>query len=204
MFGPRDARPSSGKLIVKVVQRKRPGLDARLQQLRRRPRRRARHDRGVAEGPARRALHPRRPRHDVSRVLREDRRARGRRSRRGSGAEARRARWSARSAICVEATGSEPVVNSTQIRYAYTDRFRFASTKAATRARLHVRPARAGDHGRARLVPHASTCSTRRAASARYGLPRVIRPRKPSRSPARTTERSRSTAYSSAASDSVP
>ena len=65
MFGPRDARPSCGKLIVKVRAAARAGLDARLQQLRRRARRRARHDRGVAEGPARRALHPRRPRHDV-------------------------------------------------------------------------------------------------------------------------------------------
>ena len=39
---------------------------------------------------------------------------------------------------------------------------------------------------------------------ARYDLPRVIRARNPSRSPARTTDRSRSTAYSRAASDSVP
>ncbi len=32
----------------------------------------------------------------------------------------------------VEARGKEPLLNSTQIRYAFTDRFRFASTKAAT------------------------------------------------------------------------
>jgi len=31
----------------------------------------------------------------------------------------------------VEKLGKEPLVNSTQIRYAYTDRFRFASDKAA-------------------------------------------------------------------------
>ncbi|MBV8757383.1 MAG: hypothetical protein JO257_08920, partial [Deltaproteobacteria bacterium] len=31
----------------------------------------------------------------------------------------------------IEKTGREPIVNSTQIRYAYTDKFRFASTKAA-------------------------------------------------------------------------
>jgi dihydroflavonol-4-reductase len=31
----------------------------------------------------------------------------------------------------IEARGREPIVNSTQIRYAYTDKFRFASRKAA-------------------------------------------------------------------------
>ena len=73
MFGPRDARPSSGKLIVDVVAAPRPRLDARLQQLRRRARRRARHDRGVAARPPRRALHPRRPRHDLRRRVPHDR-----------------------------------------------------------------------------------------------------------------------------------
>jgi len=32
----------------------------------------------------------------------------------------------------IEARGKEPIVNSTQIRYAYTDKFRFASQKAAS------------------------------------------------------------------------
>jgi dihydroflavonol-4-reductase len=31
----------------------------------------------------------------------------------------------------IEARGREPLVNSTQIRYAFTDKFRFASQKAA-------------------------------------------------------------------------
>ena len=43
-----------------------------------------------------------------------------------------------------------------------------------------------------------------RSRPARYSLPRPISARKPSRSPARTTERSRSTAYNRPDSDSVP
>ena len=40
----------------------------------------------------------------------------------------------------VEARGREPIVNSTQIRYAYTDRFRFASQKAANQLGYIVGP----------------------------------------------------------------
>jgi dihydroflavonol-4-reductase len=40
----------------------------------------------------------------------------------------------------VEHRGKEPVVNSTQIRYAYTDRFRFKSDKAARELGYTVSP----------------------------------------------------------------
>ena len=40
----------------------------------------------------------------------------------------------------VERLGKEPVVNSTQIRYAYTDKFRFHSDKAATQLGYQVSP----------------------------------------------------------------
>jgi len=40
----------------------------------------------------------------------------------------------------VERTGREPVVNSTQIRYAFTDRFRFKSDKAARELGYQVSP----------------------------------------------------------------
>jgi len=40
----------------------------------------------------------------------------------------------------VERAGREPVVNSTQIRYAYTDQFRFKSDKAARELGYQVSP----------------------------------------------------------------
>jgi dihydroflavonol-4-reductase len=40
----------------------------------------------------------------------------------------------------VERAGREPVVNSTQIRYAYSDRFRFRSDKAARELGYQVSP----------------------------------------------------------------
>jgi dihydroflavonol-4-reductase len=40
----------------------------------------------------------------------------------------------------VERTGREPVVNSTQVRYAYTDKFRFKSDKAARELGYQVSP----------------------------------------------------------------
>ena len=144
MFGPRDARPSSGKLIVDIVRAQGAGLDARLQQLRRRARCRARHDRGVAARPARRALHPRRPRHDVRR--RDSRRSRASRAckpPRFRIAEARSRRIVGAVGRLRRATGREPIVNSTQIRYAYTDQFRFKSDKAARELGYTLRSARA-------------------------------------------------------------
>ena len=130
MFGPRDARPSSGKLIVDVVRRKVPGwtpgynnfVDVRdvargMLAAWQRGRRGERyilagHDltyREAFETIARVAgVAP--PRlyapHAVAWLL---------------------GRWG----DLVERRGGSPVVNSTQVRYAYTDRFRFSSTKAA-------------------------------------------------------------------------
>jgi dihydroflavonol-4-reductase len=40
----------------------------------------------------------------------------------------------------VEKRGKEPLVNSTQIRYAYTDKFRFKSDKAARELGYQVSP----------------------------------------------------------------
>jgi dihydroflavonol-4-reductase len=130
MFGPRDARPSSGKLIVNVAHRRIPGwtpgynnfVDVRdvargMIAAWQRGRRGERyilggHDmtyRAVFETIARVAgVRP--PRlgapHAVAWLL---------------------GKWG----DVVEARGREPTVNSTQVRYAYTDRFRFASDKAS-------------------------------------------------------------------------
>jgi dihydroflavonol-4-reductase len=129
MLGPRDARPSSGKLIIQIGQRKLPGstpgynnfVDVR----------------DVARGMIA-AWH------------------KGRRGERyilgghnmtyrelfetiAGVAGVRPPRLAAPKLIArvlgvygdfVERRGGEPIANSTQIRYAYTDRFRFASTKA--------------------------------------------------------------------------
>jgi dihydroflavonol-4-reductase len=130
MFGPRDARPSSGELIVKVVQRKLPGwtpgynnfVDVRdvargmiaAWQKGRRGERYilAGHDmtyRAIFEKIAALAgVKP--PRLPAPRLV---------------------ARLVGAWGDLVEARGGEPVVNSTQVRYAFTDKFRFASTKAA-------------------------------------------------------------------------
>ena len=130
MFGPRDARPSSGKLIVDTVRRRVPGwtpgynnfVDVRdvvrgmiaAWQRGRRGERYilAGHDltyRAIFETIARVAnvAPPRLPApRAVAWLL---------------------GKWG----DLVEARGGDPIVNSTQIRYAYTDKFRFASTKAA-------------------------------------------------------------------------
>jgi dihydroflavonol-4-reductase len=130
MIGPRDARPSSGKLLIKVVERKVPGstpgynnfVDVRdvargmigAWQKGRRGERYilAGHDmtyRSFFEKVAALAgVKP--PRFMIPKAL---------------------GRVVGAFGDLVERTGREPVVNSTQIRYAYTDKFRFASTKAA-------------------------------------------------------------------------
>jgi len=130
MFGPLDARPSSGQLIVKVVRRRIPGttpgynnfVDVRdvargmiaAWQRGRRGERYilAGHDMTYAEIMRRIAsvagVAP--PRFAVPRIA---------------------ARVLGAFGDLVERLGREPLVNSTQIRYAYTDRFRFASDKAA-------------------------------------------------------------------------
>jgi dihydroflavonol-4-reductase len=130
MFGPLDARPSSGGLIVKVVKRQVPGttpgynnfVDVRdvargMIATWKSGRRGERyilggHDMTYAEIMNRIAsvagVKP--PRFEVPRIA---------------------ARVMGAFGDLVERLGKEPLVNSTQIRYAYTDRFRFASDKAA-------------------------------------------------------------------------
>lgn len=130
MFGPRDARPSSGKLLLEVVRRRIPGwtpgynnfVDVRdvargmiaAWQKGRRGERYilAGHDmtyRRLFETVAKVAgVVP--PRFPAPKLI---------------------ARLVGKWGDLVEARGGDPVVNSTQVRYAFTDRFRFASTKAA-------------------------------------------------------------------------
>src|SRR3569623_2601390 len=139
MIGPRDARPSSGKLLVMVVQRQVPGstpgynnfVDVRdvargmiaAWQRGRRGERYilAGHDMTYAaffEKVAKLAgVKP--PRFTLPRPL---------------------GRVVGAFGDLIEKTGREPVVNSTQIRYAYTDKFRFASTKAATELGYTIGP----------------------------------------------------------------
>ena len=130
MFGPRDARPSSGKLIVDVARRRVPGwtpgynnfVDVR----------------DVARGMIAAWQRGRRGEryilagHDMTyrAVMAEIARVAGVAPPRFG--IPRRAAWLVgKWGDLVERRGKEPLVNSTQIRYAYTDRFRFRSDKAA-------------------------------------------------------------------------
>ncbi|HEY5920309.1 MAG TPA: SDR family oxidoreductase [Kofleriaceae bacterium] len=130
MFGPRDARPSSGGMIIKIVQRKVPGwtegynnfVDVR----------------DVARGMLLAAEKGRRGEryilggHDMTyRDVFE-------RIAKVAGVKPPRfripipiAKLVGKVGDAIEARGKEPIVNSTQIRYAYTDTFRFASQKAS-------------------------------------------------------------------------
>ncbi len=130
MFGPRDVRPSSGELIVNVVRRKIPGttpgfnnfVDVRdvargmigAWQRGRRGERYilAGHDMTYADiiGRIATIAGVRPPRFSLPRPL---------------------ATIVGRFGDLVERLGREPVINSTQVAYAYTDRFRFTSGKAA-------------------------------------------------------------------------
>ncbi len=130
MFGPRDARPSSGKLIIDVARRRVPGwtpghnnfVDVRdvargMIAAWQRGTRGERyilggHDmtygdvfRAISEAAGTKPVRMRVP-HPIARVV---------------GA------WG----DLVERFGGDPIVNSTQIRYAFTDRFRFTHAKAA-------------------------------------------------------------------------
>lgn len=137
MLGPRDARPSSGKLILDVARRRIPGwtpgynnfVDVRdvARGMIEAWRRGRRGERYILAG------------HDMTYrdVMREIARV--------AGVPPPRLRvprplaWAlGRWGDLVERRGKEPLVNSTQIRYAYTDRFRFRSQKAA--AELGYRP----------------------------------------------------------------
>ncbi|HEY0481893.1 MAG TPA: NAD-dependent epimerase/dehydratase family protein [Kofleriaceae bacterium] len=130
MLGPRDARPSSGRLIVDVVRGRVPGwtpgynnfVDVR----------------DVARGMIAAWQRGRRSEryilagHDMTygEVMRRIAGVAGTRPPRLR--VPRAAAWLfGKWGDLVERTGRDPVVNSTQIRYAYTDRFRFHSDKAA-------------------------------------------------------------------------
>jgi len=130
MFGPRDARPSSGRLIIDVVRRRVPGwtpgynnfVDVR----------------DVARGmiaawhKGRRGERYILAGHDMTYgdVMRAIARAAGTRPPRLR--VPRPAAWLfGKWGDLVEHRGKEPLVNSTQIRYAYTDKFRFHGRKAA-------------------------------------------------------------------------
>jgi dihydroflavonol-4-reductase len=139
MFGPRDARPSSGKLIIDVVKRRVPGwtpgynnfVDVRdvargmiaAWQRGRRGERYilAGHDMTYGDIMRRIAgvagVKP--PRLRVPRPL----------------------AWAlGKYGDRVERSGKEPIVNSVQIRYAYTDKFRFRSEKAGRELGYTISP----------------------------------------------------------------
>jgi dihydroflavonol-4-reductase len=130
MFGPRDAKPSSGKLIVDVVKRRVPGWTTGYNNFV--------DVRDVARGMIAAWQRGRRGEryilagHDMTYrdVMREISRIAGVKPPRfGIPQFAAKlvGKWGDR----VERSGKEPLLNSTQIRYAYTDRFRFKSDKAA-------------------------------------------------------------------------
>jgi dihydroflavonol-4-reductase len=135
MFGPRDARPSSGKLIVDIVKRRVPGwsvpgwtpgynnfVDVRdvargmigAWQRGKRGERYilAGHDMtyGDLMGTVARVAGVKPPRFRIPATV---------------------AKLVGRWGDFVESRGKDPIVNSTQIRYAFTDKFRFKSDKAA-------------------------------------------------------------------------
>jgi dihydroflavonol-4-reductase len=130
MIGPRDTKPSSGRLVVDIVRRRVPGwtpgynnfVDVR----------------DVARGmiaawhKGRRGERYILAGHEMTYgdFMREVARVAGTRPPRRR--VPRPAAWLfGKWGDLVERTGREPVVNSVQIRYAYSDRFRFRSDKAA-------------------------------------------------------------------------
>jgi dihydroflavonol-4-reductase len=139
MLGPRDARPSSGRLIIDTVRGRVPGwtpgynnfVDVR----------------DVARGMIAAWQRGRRGEryilagHDMTygEVFRTIASVAGTRPPRLR--VPRPAAWLfGKWGDLVERAGREPVVNSTQIRYAYTDRFRFKSDKAARELGYRVSP----------------------------------------------------------------
>ena len=139
LLGPRDARPSSGRLIVDVVRGRVPGwtpgynnfVDVR----------------DVARGMIAAWHNGRRGERyilaghdmtygDVMRRIADVAGTRPPRLRVPRAAAWLFGKWG----DLVERAGREPVVNSTQIRYAYTDRFRFKSDKAARELGYQVSP----------------------------------------------------------------
>ncbi len=139
MFGPRDAKPSSGALIRKVVRRQLPGhtpgynnfVDVR----------------DVARGmiaawhKGRRGERYILAGHDMTyrEVFERIAKVAGVKPPRFS--VPRPAAWLVgKYGDLVEARGKEPLLNSTQVGYAYTDKFRFKSDKAATELGYKISP----------------------------------------------------------------
>ncbi|HEY0987287.1 MAG TPA: NAD-dependent epimerase/dehydratase family protein [Kofleriaceae bacterium] len=139
MLGPRDARPSSGRLIIDTVRRRIPGwtpgynnfVDVR----------------DVARGMIAAWQRGRRGERyilaghdmtygDVFRAIAKVADVKPPALRVPRPAAWLFGKWG----DLVERTGRDPVVNSTQIRYAYTDRFRFKSDKAARELGYQVSP----------------------------------------------------------------
>jgi dihydroflavonol-4-reductase len=139
MFGPRDARPSSGKLLLDIVGGKVPGwtpgynsfVDAR----------------DVARGMI--AAWQRGRRGERYILAGHERTYRELMEQAAALAGVRPPRWGIPYAMArlvgawadgVERRGGDPVVNSTQIRYAYSKRFRFTAAKAIRELGYATRP----------------------------------------------------------------
>jgi dihydroflavonol-4-reductase len=139
MFGPRDAKPSSGQLIVNVVKRKVPGWTTGYNNFV--------DVRDVARGMIAAWQKGRRGEryilagHDMTYAdcMRAIARVAGVKPPRFP--VPRPAAWLfGKWGDFVESRGKEPVLNSTQIRYAFSDKFRFASGKAASELGYTVSP----------------------------------------------------------------
>lgn len=139
MFGPRDARPSSGRLIVDVVRRRVPGFTPGYNNFV--------DVRDVARGMIAAWHKGRRGERyilaghdmtygDVMRAIASVAGIRPPRLRIPAPVAWLFGKWG----DLVERSGREPIVNSTQVRYAYTDRFRFKSDKAARELGYHHGP----------------------------------------------------------------
>jgi dihydroflavonol-4-reductase len=139
MLGPRDARPSSGRLIVDVVRGRVPGWTTGYNNFV--------DVRDVARGmiaawhKGRRGERYILAGHDMTYgdIMRAIAAAAGTRPPRLR--VPRPAAWLfGKWGDLVERSGREPVVNSTQIRYAYSDKFRFKSNKAARELGYQISP----------------------------------------------------------------
>ena len=139
MFGPRDARPSSGKMILDVVRGKVPGTTPGFNNFV--------DVRDVARGMIAAWQRGRRGEryilggHDMSygdvfRAIAEVAGVRPPRLRIPRPAAWLFGKWG----DVVERFGGDPVVNSTQIRYAFTDQFRFSSNKASGELDYRISP----------------------------------------------------------------
>jgi dihydroflavonol-4-reductase len=169
MLGPRDARPSSGRLIIDVVRGRVPGWTLGYNNFG--------DVRNVACGMIAAWHKGRRGERyilaghdmtygDVMRRIAEVAGTRPPRLRVPRAAAWLFDKWG----DLVERSGREPVVNSTQVRYAYSDRFRFRSDKAARELGYQVSPVKPalGDaiawfHAHGLLWPGASPCTISRS-----------------------------------------